>query len=89
MVQKEFKKQNAKEEENKCPDSYSTAAFACSQLVSAVIQLPLLNHFLNSEFFVIVADLTSFWSRAMTQKLFCLPTVDAISKLKRFPIALG
>lgn len=38
VVHKDLKKENAKEQENKCPDSYGTAAFACSQPVSAAIQ---------------------------------------------------
>lgn len=86
VVHTELKNGYAKEQENKCPDSYGTAVFACSQSPSVVIELPLLNHLLISVRFCYCTNLTSSWSPASTKELLYLPTADAISTLKRFTV---
>lgn len=86
LVHKELKNGYAKKQENKCPDSYGTAAFARSQSPSVVIQLLLLNHLLNSVSFCNSTNLTSSWLPASTKELLYLPSADAIYKLKRFPV---
>lgn len=86
VVHKELKHGYDKKQENECPDSYGTAAFACSQSPSVVIELPLLNHLLNSVSFCYCTNLTSSWSPASAKELVYLPTADAISKLKSFTV---